>query len=191
MSSYLLLSRDLPNPKAGTSKAAPSQTIVSTSGSQSFVLAVPAQPNQIYALLDPQTQQPVAGQKIVRKGKNLVIEVNGMPVVNILHFFDSEAPGPGDAPAPQPPTSASMPSAARQLLFPTGLADCPLSAIDSAAALTGNASGLLWSPGNAGILCVNPVAFGISPLTALAPAVPGFGWGTLAAGAAGVAGVAA
>jgi hypothetical protein len=123
MSSYLLLSRDLPNPKAGTSKAAPSQTIVSTSGSQSFVLAVPAQPNQIYALLDPQTQQPVAGQKIVRKGKNLVIEVNGMPVVNILHFFDSEAPRPGEAQAPTPPSTPV--AAARQYLFPTGLADCP------------------------------------------------------------------
>ena len=189
MSSYLLLSRDLPNPKAGTSKAPPSQTVVSTSGSQSFVLAVPAQPNQIYALVDPQTQQPVAGQKIVRKGKNLVIEVNGMPVVNILHFFDSEAPRPGEAPAPTPPGTPV--AAARQYLFPTGLADCPLSAIDSAATLTGDASGLLWSPGNGGILCVNPVAFGITPLAALAPAAPGFGWGTLAAGTAGVAGVAA
>jgi hypothetical protein len=191
MSSYLLLSRDLPNPKAGTSKAPPSQTVVSTSGSPSFVLAVPAQPNKIYALLDPQTQQPVGGQKIVRKGKNLVIELNGTPVVNLLHFFDSEAPGPGDTPPPQPPTSASMTTAARQYLFPTGLADCPLSAIDAAASLMGDASGLLWSPGNGGILCVNPVAFGITPLPALAPVAPGFGLGTLAAGTAGVSGVAA
>ena len=190
MSSYLLLSRDRPTPQAGTSKAPPSQTVVSTSGSKSFVLAVPAEPNKIYALLDPQTQQPVAGQKIIRKGKNLVIELNGTPVVNLLNYFDSDVPTPGDAPVPQPPSS-TVPAAAIQYVFPTGLANCPLSAIDSAASLAGNASGVLWSPGSAGILCVNPVAFGITPLTALAPAVPGFGWGTLAAGTAGVAGVAA
>jgi hypothetical protein len=190
MSSYLLLSRDRPTPQAGTSKAPPSQTIVSTSGSKSFVLAVPAEPNKIYALLDPQTQQPVAGQKIIRKGKNLVIELNGTPVVNLLNYFDSVVPAPGDAPVPQPPSS-TVPTAAIQYVFPTGLANCPLSAIDSAASLAGNASGVLWSPGSAGILCVNPVAFGITPLTALAPAVPGFGWGTLAAGTAGVAAAAA
>ena len=101
MSSYLLLSRDRPTPQAGTSKAPPSQTVVSTSGSKSFVLAVPAEPNKIYALLDPQTQQPVAGQKIIRKGKNLVIELNGTPVVNLLNYFDSDVPTPGDAPVPQ------------------------------------------------------------------------------------------
>ena len=179
MSSYLLLSRDRPTPQAGTSKAPPSQTVVSTSGSKSFVLAVPAEPNKIYALLDPQTQQPVAGQKIIRKGKNLVIELNGTPVVNLLNYFDSDVPAPGDAPVPQTPSS-TVPTAAIQYVFPTGLANCPLSAIDSAASLAGNASGVLWSPGSAGILCVNPVAFGITPLTALAPAVPGFGWGTLA-----------
>ena len=187
MASYLLLTRDRAAPQTGAPPTTTLQNVVNTSGSQNFVLLVTAQAQKTYALLDPRTQEPVAGQKIYRQGRHLRLEVNGTPIVQLLNFFDSEDPGRTETPDASP----SMAQTARQYVFPTGLADCPLSVIDSVTHGMGDASGLLWSAGDNGTLCINPVAFGPAPLAALTPAASGFGGGTLAAGAAGVGGVAA
>ena len=51
-----------------------------------FALILDALPHHAYRLVDAQTENIVKGQRIFRKGKNLLIEVNGETVVNFVGF---------------------------------------------------------------------------------------------------------
>ena len=62
-------------------------------------LAVEAQPNKVYRLVNAQDQSLVKGQRLLRKGKALVIEVEGAEVANLQGFFDQPATPPSTAKA--------------------------------------------------------------------------------------------
>ena len=54
-------------------------------------LSVPAQAQTQYRLVDSKTGQVIKNQTVLRKGKNLHIEVDGTPVVELDNFFPQEA----------------------------------------------------------------------------------------------------
>ena len=56
-----------------------------------FAVVVPAQPHKVYRLVEAQTQQLVKGQRLVRKGKNLLVEVDGTVMANLTGFFSNDA----------------------------------------------------------------------------------------------------
>ena len=192
MTQFNLVARDLATtPPAKPASPARPPIIQTTSGNPAFVLWVQSNPNQLYSLEDAQTQTLAKGQKIYRKGKDLVIEVGGTLIARLTDFFltdtlDIET----DSPAPQAAKGLQA-GPTRLYLFETGLNDCPYSVIDGSASTALDTTGLQWAPGASAALCVNPTAFGIGPVTALVPAATGINWGTLALGAAGVGGAAA
>ena len=102
MTQFNLVARDLPTtPPAKPASSARPPVIQTTSGSPAFVLWVQSGPNQLYSLEDVQTQTLVKGQKIYRKGKDLVIEVGDIPMVRLADFFltdkldiQTESPAP-------------------------------------------------------------------------------------------------
>jgi len=141
-------------------------------------LAVEAQPNKVYRLVNAQDQSLVKGQRLLRKGKALVIEVEGAEVANLQGFFDQ----------PATPPSTAKAAASAELEAKTGAkyvfeAELPNNAYGLVDASTSSAtSGLIWAPGMAVPASASPVAFGLTPLAALGGA-GGVATGTVLAGA--------
>ena len=140
-------------------------------------LAVEAQPNKVYRLVNAQDQSLVKGQRLLRKGKALVIEVEGAEVANLQGFFDQ----------PATPPSTAKAAASAELEAKTGAkyvfeAELPNNAYGLVDASTSSAtSGLIWAPGMAVPASASPVAFGLTPLAALGGA-GGVATGTVLAG---------
>jgi hypothetical protein len=91
-----------------------------------FALVVQALPKHAYLLVDGQTQQIVKGQRIYRKDKNLLIEVNGEVVVNLTGFFPAEPASSAPAQGTTTLESAqalNVDSAQAQYIFDAGLND--------------------------------------------------------------------
>jgi hypothetical protein len=140
-------------------------------------LAVEAQPNKVYRLVNAQDQSLVKGQRLLRKGKALVIEVEGAEVANLQGFFDQPATPPSTAKAA---ASANLEAkTGAQYVFE---AELPNNAYGLVEASSGSGtSGLIWAPGMAVPASASPVAFGLTPLAALGGA-GGVATGTVLAG---------
>ena len=160
-----------------------------------FAVVVPAQPHKVYRLVEAQTQQLVKGQRLVRKGNNLLVEVDGATVVNLTGFFNNDAtPGSTEPsatssetkPAPGAPTSTGA-----QYVFDAELADGSYGLIDATSQGTAIADGssLMWASGQTPAGVVNPQAFGFAPIAALGGG-GAVGAGALVGGAAVVGAVA-
>ncbi len=67
---------------------------------------IAAQPKQMYALLDTQTGEIPKAQKLVRKGQNLLVEVDDEPVLELSGFFANDNP-PDATNTPSPPIAPS------------------------------------------------------------------------------------
>ena len=151
-----------------------------------FALILDALPHHAYRLVDAQTENIVKGQRIFRKGKNLLIEVNGETVVNFVGFFSAES----SQAAPGPTTKTELAdakggdSSQATYIFDAGQADCSYALIDNNTPSVSSTAGsdVLWAPGQAATMCVNPVALGIAPVAALGGSAAGVGVGTVALG---------
>jgi len=141
--------------------------------SAAFAVVVPAQPHKVYRLVEAQTQQLVKGQRLVRKGNNLLVEVDGATVVNLTGFFNTDAtPGSTEPsatssetkPAPGAPTSTGA-----QYVFDAELTDGSYGLIDATSQGTAIADGsaLMWASGQTPAAVVNPQAYGLAPIAAL------------------------
>jgi hypothetical protein len=141
-------------------------------------LAVEAQPNKVYRLVNAQDQSLVKGQRLLRKGKALVIEVEGAEVANLQGFFDQPATPPSTAKAAAGAELAAKTGA--KYVFEAELPNNDYGLVD--ASTSSATSGLIWAPGMAVPASASPVAFGLTPLAALG-AAGGVATGTVLAGA--------
>ena len=92
-----------------------------------FAVVVPAQPHKVYRLVEAQTQQLVKGQRLVRKGNNLLVEVDGTVMANLTGFFSNDA-APGSAETGATPSETKLtpgapPSTGAQYVFDAELTD--------------------------------------------------------------------
>jgi len=160
-----------------------------------FAVVAPAQPNKVYRLVEAQTQQLVKGQRLVRKGNNLLVEVDGATVVNLTGFFNNDATPVSAEPSATPPETKSAPgaqtSSGAQYIFDAELADGSYGLINPTSQGTAIADGsaLMWAPGQTPAGVVNPQAFGFAPIAALGGGGAA-GAGALLGGAAAVGAVA-
>ena len=118
-----------------------------------FAVVVQALPHKVYRLVEAQTQQLVKGQRLVRKGKNLLVEVDGTVMANLTGFFSNEAaPGAaetGATPSETKLTPGAPPSTGAQYVFDAELADGSYGLINPTSQGTAIADGsaLIWAPG--------------------------------------------
>ena len=163
--------------------------------STAFAVVAPAQPNKVYRLVEAQTQQLVKGQRLVRKGNNLFVEVDGANVVNLTGFFNNDAtPGSTEPSATSSETKSgpgAQTSSGAQYVFDAELADGSYGLINPTSQGTAIADGsaLMWAPGQTPAGVVNPQAFGFAPIAALGGGGAA-GAGALLGGAAAVGAVA-
>jgi len=62
------------------------------------VFVTRAQKDLTYTLVDSATKNPIKNQRLLRKGDQLVIEVDGQPMIEISDFFAADIKGEGSAP---------------------------------------------------------------------------------------------
>ena len=88
MSAFQLIQTDA---AAAVSSRAPTKPVVLGSIDKTlntpFAVVVQALPHKVYRLVETQTQQLVKGQRLVRKGNNLLVEVDGTVMANLTGFF--------------------------------------------------------------------------------------------------------
>ena len=160
-----------------------------------FAVVVQALPHKVYRLVEAQTQQLVKGQRLVRKGKNLLVEVDGTVMANLTGFFSNDAaPGsaqPGATPEQTKLAPGAQTSSGAQYVFDAELADGSYGLISHTSQGTAIADGsaLMWASGQTPAAVVNPQAYGLAPITALGGGGAA-GAGALLGGAAAVGAVA-
>ncbi len=111
MSAFQLIQTDA---ATAVSSRAPTKPVVLGSIDKTlntpFAVVVQALPHKVYRLVEAQTQQPVKGQRLVRKGNNLLVEVDGAVMANLTGFFSNDA-APGSAQPGATPQKPSSPLA--------------------------------------------------------------------------------
>ena len=153
----------------------PGTTLAELKNTQQTVL-LKTQPNTSYRVTDPATGQIQTVKKVLRKNRDLSVELDTGTTIELQDFF-------AQANAQATPESTS------EFILHTGDTVCPYSQVasDAPASADTNAEAIIWQPGTASAMCIPVMAATESAAAASGATTAATAAGTAAATAAGTA----